>query len=82
MTLMKNKKSFLKSHISMVLFFAAILFLEGCSPWKATRDSCIYESEEPPLRRVVNYNDHGLCGRKLPPRTPPNPRLRRSPQMN
>ena len=33
-------------------------------------------SEKPPLRRVINYTDHDLCNRDLPPRTPPNPQTR------
>ena len=39
-------------------------------------DSCSLLSEKPPLRRVINYSDHDLCGRKLPPRIPPNPKTR------
>ena len=44
--------------------------------WQNSGDSCILLSERPPLRRVINYTDHDLCGRKLPPRIPPNPQTR------
>lgn len=58
--------------------------LTACSEatlWSNQRDACVYESAKPPLRRVVNYSDNTLCQRKRPPRTPPNPRVRMSPQM-
>ena len=44
--------------------------------WQNSGDSCIQLSEKPPLRRVINYTDHDLCGRKLSPRIPPNPQTR------
>jgi hypothetical protein len=44
--------------------------------WKNSGDSCIQLSEKPPLRRVINYTDHDLCGRKLSPRFAPNPQTR------
>ena len=58
--------------------------LTACSEatlWSNQGDACVYESAKPPLRRVVNYSDNALCQRKRPPRTPPNPRVRMSPQM-
>ena len=48
----------------------------GGTVWTNHKDSCIHISEEPPLRRVINYSDHDLCGRKLPPRTAPSPQTR------
>ena len=44
--------------------------------WKNGVDSCIQLSEKPPLRRVINYTDHDLCGRKMSPRIAPNPMTR------
>lgn len=56
-----------------------MLVLSGCSTtWVNRGDSCVYESEDPPLRRVVNYTDNALCERPREPRTPPNPRVRDS----
>ena len=68
-------------------FFIAIVFsvivLGGCAThWQHQMDSCTFESADPPLRRVINYNDHGLCDRALAPRTPPNPRVRLKQEMN
>ena len=50
--------------------------------WKNGGDSCIQLSEKPPLRRVINYTDHDLCGRKLPPRNAPNPQTRAHSEQN
>ena len=40
----------------------------GCSSptvgWVEVNDSCIFESETPPLRRVINYIDTELCDRQ------------------
>ena len=67
----------------IVLFQALILTITvfafvSCAKnvWKNSGDSCIQLSEKAPLRRVINYTDHDLCGRKLSPRTPPNPQIR------
>ena len=59
-----------------LLALAGILF--GCSEktWKDHGDSCILISEKPPLKRVINYTDYDLCGRKLSPRIAPNPKTR------
>ncbi|MBF0350019.1 MAG: hypothetical protein HQM11_03265 [SAR324 cluster bacterium] len=46
-----------------------LMFLVGAcgkTLWKKTGDSCVYESGEEPLRRVVNYNDPALCQRTTP----------------
>ena len=45
----------------------------GCSEktWQDYGDSCIQISEKPPLKRLINYTDHDLCGRNLPPRIAP-----------
>ena len=61
-----------------IIFVAGIAFVLGCggNVWKNHGDSCIHISEEPPLRRVINYSDHDLCRRKLSPRTAPNPQTR------
>ena len=59
---------------------AGLVFeLVGCGGrpiWKNHGDSCINISENPPLKRVINYTDHELCERKLSPRKPPNPQTR------
>ncbi len=73
-----------KYHLIFRVCLAFIwVLLIGCSStnWRNQGDSCIHTSEEPPLRRVINYSDHDLCGRKLPPRTPPNPRTRIQTEM-
>ena len=44
--------------------------------WQNSGDSCILLSEKPPLRRVINYTDHDLCGRKASPRIAPTPQTR------
>lgn len=73
---------FIKLHIRRyflkVIFVVGITSVLGCNGavWKNHGDSCILISEKPPLRRVINYSDHELCGRKLSPRTAPNPLTR------
>ena len=61
-----------------IIFLVGTVSVLGCggTVWKNHGDSCILISEKPPLRRVINYSDHDLCGRKLSPRTAPNPRTR------
>jgi len=67
-----------------ILLFQAIILtitvfvFASCAKtvWKNSGDSCIQLSEKPPLRRVINYTDHDLCGRKLSPRIAPNPQTR------
>ena len=60
---------------------AGLIFeLAGCGGgrpiWKNHGDSYISISENPPLKRVINYTDHDLCERKLSPRKAPNPQTR------
>jgi len=66
--------------ILVKIFFLVALYciLLGCSEttWKDHGDSCILISENPPLKRVINYTDYDLCGRKLSPRMAPNPKTR------
>ena len=38
-------------------------------PWVMRGDTCVRESEEGPLRRVINRVDPELCGRKLKTRS-------------
>jgi len=79
-----TKSLFLFIKFSICRYFIKIIFVAGtttvlsCSGavWKNHGDSCIHISEKPPLRRVINYSDHELCGRKLSPRTAPNPLTR------
>ena len=61
-----------------IIFVVGTTSVLGCGVtiWKNHGDSCIRTSEEPPLRRVINYSDHDLCGRKLSPHTAPNPQTR------
>ena len=81
----KNIFSYIEKIISAcILVFQAIVLtiivfaIVSCTKnvWKNSGDSCIQLSEKPPLRRVINYTDHDLCGRKLPPRIAPNPQTR------
>ena len=72
------KKLPLRRYFLKVIFVTGTTSVLGCSgaDWKNYGDSCIIISEKPPLRRVINYSDHDLCGRKLSPRTAPNPLTR------
>jgi hypothetical protein len=80
----KNISCFEKIISGRILIFQAILLtitvfvFVSCAKnvWKNSGDSCIQLSGKPPLRRVINYTDHDLCGRKLAPRIAPNPQTR------
>ena len=71
-------KFYIRRYFIKIIFVAGTTTALGCSGavWKNHGDSCILISEKPPLRRVINYSDHELCGRKLSPRTAPNPLTR------
>jgi len=82
-----DNKSNLKKRLSVSYFLLCTIFLAGlvfelvgCSVsrpiWENHGDSCISISEDPPLKRVINYTDHNLCERKLSPRKAPNPQTR------
>ena len=83
---MSNKKHFSNTNsIRLNFFFLGVIFfsvftfiLSGCAQktWKDHGDSCILISGNPPLKRVINYSDHDLCGRKLSPRIAPNANIR------
>ena len=62
---------------ALILTITSLVFV-SCTEtvWQNSGDSCIKLSEKPPLRRVINYTDHDLCGRKIPSRIPPNPQTR------
>ena len=64
--------------VKAIIFTSTFLLFISCTvaDWKNSGDSCILLSEKPPLRRVINYTDHDLCGRKLSPRIAPNPQTR------
>tara|TARA_B100000287_G_C19989807_1_gene526047 strand:+ start:176 stop:442 length:267 start_codon:yes stop_codon:yes gene_type:complete len=64
--------------VEIIIVVGVITILVACSKktWKDHGDSCIYISENPPLKRVINYADHDLCDRKLSPRIAPNPNTR------
>ncbi len=68
----------IRRHFPKVIFVLGTTTVIGCSGivWNNHGDSCILISEKPPLRRVINYSDHELCGRKLSPRIAPNPKTR------
>jgi len=78
---MLNKILFLFKNkvLAKRLFLVALpCIIFGCSEksWKDHGDSCILISENPPLKRVINYTDYDLCSRKLSPRMAPNPKTR------
>jgi hypothetical protein len=80
----KNISCFKKKYSARGILFQAIfltitsLVIVSCTEtvWQNSGDSCIQLSEKPPLRRVINYTDHDLCGRKPSPRIAPNPQTR------
>ena len=87
MFFVKDNQSNLKKPLSVCKFLLNLVFLgglffglTGCGisrpTWKNHGDSCIITSENPPLKRVINYTDHDLCERKLSPRKAPNPQTR------
>ena len=62
----------------VIILTITVFVFVGCAKivWHNSGDSCIQLSKKPPLRRVINYTDHDLCGRKLSPRIAPNPQTR------
>ena len=80
----KNISCFKKKYSARRILFQAIfltitsLVIVSCTEtvWQNSGDSCIQLSEKPPLRRVINYTDDDLCGRKPSPRIAPNPQTR------
>ena len=87
MFFLSDNQSILKKLLSVCKFLLSTVFvaglvfeLAGCGGgapiWKNHGDSCISISENPPLKRVINYTDHDLCERKLSPRKAPNPQTR------
>ena len=87
MFFVKDNQSNLKQSLSVCKFLLSLVFLAGlffeltgCGfhtpTWKNHGDSCITISDNPPLKRVINYTDHDLCERKLSPRKAPNPQTR------
>ena len=87
MFFLKDNQSNLEKPLSVCKFLLNLVFLgglffglTGCGnsrpTWKNHGDSCILISEDPPLKRVINYTDHDLCERKLSPRKAPNPLTR------
>jgi hypothetical protein len=73
-----QKISTFRRYFLIIIFVVGTACVLGCggTVWKNRGDSCIRISEKPPLRRVINYSDHDLCGRKLSPRIAPNPQTR------
>ena len=77
--MLKKLLSVCKFLLSTVIVAGLVFELAGCGGgpiWKNHGDSCISISENPPLKRVINYTDHDLCERKLSPRKAPNPQTR------
>ena len=78
-SMLKKLQSVCKFLLSTVIVAGLVFELAGCGGgliWKNHGDSCISISENPPLKRVINYTDHDLCERKLSPRKAPNPQTR------
>ncbi|MBC8259140.1 MAG: hypothetical protein H8E38_08990 [SAR324 cluster bacterium] len=78
-TILPSIFSAVSRHLLRVSILTVVMFLLtacGGVAWKNHGDSCILSSEKPPLKRVINYSDHDLCGRKLSPRTAPDPQIR------
>ena len=77
--ILKKLLSVCKFLLNTVFVTGLVFELAGCGGgpiWKNHGDSCISISENPPLKRVINYTDHDLCKRKLSPRKAPNPQTR------
>ena len=72
------KKLPIRRYFLKMIFVVVATTVLSCNRavWKNHGDSCILISEKPPLRRIINYSDHELCGRKLSPRIAPNPLTR------
>lgn len=66
--------------VKMTLLSLALWGIVGCNSsapqWTQAEESCIYESENPPLRRVVNYSNPDLCDRHAPEKVKRHQRLR------
>ncbi len=77
---LKKLLSVCKFSLNLVFLGGLFIELTGCGfhtpTWKNHGDSCITISDNPPLKRVINYTDHDLCERKLSPRKAPNPQTR------
>tara|TARA_B100000945_G_C20111211_1_gene470367 strand:- start:202 stop:474 length:273 start_codon:yes stop_codon:yes gene_type:complete len=80
----ENKSIFIVRYFLLVATVVLSFLFISCTEnhWQNNGDSCIQISEKPPLRRVINYTDHDLCNRNLPPRTPPNPQTRSKEKSN
>ena len=86
MFFLSDNQSFLKNLLSVCKFLLSTVFvaglvfeLAGCGGvpiWINHGDSCISITENPPLKRVINYTDYDLCERKLSQRKAPNPQTR------
>tara|TARA_Y100000590_G_C15055807_1_gene764419 strand:- start:282 stop:560 length:279 start_codon:yes stop_codon:yes gene_type:complete len=78
-SILKKLLSVCRLLLSKVILVGLVFELAGCGGrpiWKNHGDSCINISENPPLKRVINYTDNDLCERKLSPRKAPNPQTR------
>ena len=78
-SIQKKILSLFKFLLSTIIVVGLVFEIAGCGGrpiWKNHGDSCISISENPPLKRVINYTDHDLCERKLSPRKAPNPQTR------
>ena len=79
-SILKKLLSVCRLLLSTVIVAGLVFELAGCGVsrpiWKNHGDSCISISENPPLKRVINYTDHDLCERELSLRKAPNPQTR------
>lgn len=72
----------IKIAIALVAVLLLAVFLSSCSnggpeiadtsgeEWRLSNSYCMRESEEGPLRRVINRTDPELCGRRVRHRSP------------
>lgn len=64
----KTRKHTIRTFFSRRMLFFLLCWggMVGCGSstgWVEVNEGCLFESETPPLRRVINYADTELCDR-------------------